>query len=121
MYSLENELLQVFINIIKNGCDILVEKEVEHKVIILQAIQDDNDLIFRFFDNGGGVPEKIKDKIFEPYFTTKHQSIGTGLGLYMSYEIVTKHLGGDLRVENKEFEYQDKKLFGACFEVKLPL
>jgi two-component system NtrC family sensor kinase len=64
-------------------------------------------------DNGMGIPEKVKDKIFQPFFTTKPTGQGTGLGLSMSYDIVTKGHGGELSVTTKEGEY-------AEFSILLP-
>ena len=55
-------------------------------------------------DNGTGIPEKIKDKIFQPFFTTKPAGSGTGLGLSLSYDIITKEHGGEIKVESKEGE-----------------
>ena len=68
---------------------------------------------------GGGISNQIRNKIFEPYFTTKHKSQGTGIGLYMSYNIVNKHLDGTIEVENHDFDYNFKKLHGALFTIKL--
>jgi two-component system NtrC family sensor kinase len=65
-------------------------------------------------DNGGGIPQKALDKIFQPFFTTKPTGEGTGLGLSMSYEIVTKGHQGELRVETKEGE-------GSVFTIVLPV
>ena len=64
-------------------------------------------------DNGMGVPQKVLDKIFQPFFTTKPTGEGTGLGLSMSYDIITKGHGGELRVETNEGEY-------AVFSIILP-
>ena len=64
-------------------------------------------------DNGNGIPQKILDKIFQPFFTTKPTGQGTGLGLSLSYDIIKAH-GGELKVETKEGE-------GACFIIVLPL
>jgi signal transduction histidine kinase len=61
-----------------------------------------------------------KDKIFDPYFTTKHKSQGTGIGLYMCKEIIEKNLKGSLSIENRSFDYQNEKQYGACFIIKLP-
>ena len=59
-------------------------------------------------------------KIFEPYFTTKHQSQGTGLGLYMTHQMINDHMQGKLEVENKPFIIEDKEYFGALFRITLP-
>jgi signal transduction histidine kinase len=60
-------------------------------------------------------------KIFEPYFTTKHQSQGTGIGLYMSREIIHNHFHGCFRAYNDKFEVDGKEYFGACFQIRLPV
>ncbi len=65
-------------------------------------------------DNGNGIPQKVLDKIFQPFFTTKPTGQGTGLGLSMSYDIVTKGHGGELKVETKEGE-------GSQFIINLPV
>ena len=65
-------------------------------------------------DNGNGIPSKLLDKIFQPFFTTKPTGQGTGLGLSLAYDIVTKGHGGDLKVETKEGE-------GSEFIMQLPL
>jgi signal transduction histidine kinase len=64
-------------------------------------------------DNGNGIPQKILDKIFQPFFTTKPTGQGTGLGLSLAYDIVTKGHGGELKVETKEGE-------GSEFVIQLP-
>jgi signal transduction histidine kinase len=68
----------------------------------------------RVTDNGNGIPETIKDKIFQPFFTTKPTGQGTGLGLSLSYDIVTKGHGGDLIVNNLEAG-------GVEFIVRIPI
>ncbi|MBR2649963.1 MAG: HAMP domain-containing histidine kinase [Sediminibacterium sp.] len=65
-------------------------------------------------DNGTGIPNEIKEKIFQPFFTTKPTGQGTGLGLSLAYDIVTKGHGGELKVESKERE-------GTTFSVQLPI
>ncbi|MEA1913909.1 MAG: PAS domain-containing protein [Campylobacterota bacterium] len=107
------ELLQVFINILNNSKEALVEKVPNNREIEVQIIQEKDQLIITFCDNAGGVPKDIIQKIFDPYFTTKQERNGTGLGLYMSKTIIEKHLQGSLNVSNKDA--------GACFEIQLPL
>jgi len=107
------ELPQVIINIINNAKDILIEKDIEDKWIKLDLITKEKSIIISIEDNGGGIPAKYLTKIFEPYFTTKHKSQGTGLGLHMSYKIMTKSLGGNLTAKNSEN--------GAIFYIELPI
>lgn len=108
-----DELSQVIINIINNAKDVFKEREVQDPKIILNLYKEDNRVILTIEDNAGGVPSKVINHIFEPYFTTKHQSQGTGLGLYMSHKIVTESLKGKLFVENTKD--------GAKFFIELPL
>ncbi|MBD3840758.1 MAG: hypothetical protein IE909_02525 [Campylobacterales bacterium] len=96
------ELSQVISNLINNAKDVLLEKNIENPSITISCYGENGKIIIIVEDNGGGVPEDIKGKIFEPYFTTKHQSQGTGLGLYMSNQIVTDSLSGTLEVMNTQ-------------------
>ena len=72
-------------------------------------------------DSAGGIEEKIINRVFEAYFTTKEKSKGTGIGLYMSKEIVTKHLEGSLNVQNSTYVYNNETFIGALFEIKIPM
>jgi len=103
----KTEFSQVILNILNNAIDALNEKEIKNKKIWIRI---KNNLI-EIEDNAGGIPEEIKDKIFEPYFTTKFQSQGTGIGLYMSKIIITKHFNSKLEVENSKY--------GAIFKIIL--
>lgn len=118
--GLPNELSQVFLNILNNAKDILVEKVPDNKLVYIEAKITQNACIFEITDNAGGIKDSIKDKVFDPYFTTKHQSQGTEIGLFMSKEIIEKHMQGSLTTYNKEFEYEGKKHYGACFKIELP-
>ncbi len=71
-------------------------------------------------DNGGGINKEIMPRIFEPYFTTKHQSIGTGIGFSMTYKILTQRHKANISVENVEYNYQEKLHKGACFTIFFP-
>jgi len=64
--------------------------------------------------------ENVIQKVFEPYFTTKDKSQGTGIGLYMSQEIISRHMKGSLTVENITYEYQEISYTGALFRITLP-
>ncbi|MEA2050665.1 MAG: transporter substrate-binding domain-containing protein [Campylobacterota bacterium] len=107
------ELSQVIINIMNNSIDVLVEREIDDKWIKINSFKENNKAIITIEDNAGGVKKDIMSKIFEPYFTTKHQSVGTGIGLYMSYDIIKNHMNGDLYVKNTKY--------GAKFFIELPL
>ena len=114
----KNEISEAFINLINNSKDVLVSKykEDEEKIIFIKSnIINETSLEIKFYDNGLGIDESIIDKVLEPYFTTKHQSIGTGLGLSMVEKIVREKYHGEVHVENKKFEYNGKEYFGACF------
>ena len=108
-----NEIKQVVLNILKNAEDALMEFNRDDKYIEIRCYGDEMDCYITIEDNAGGIPDAIIEKIFDPYFSTKKQKDGTGLGLYMSKTIIEEHCGGTLRVENGEF--------GACFTIVLPL
>jgi signal transduction histidine kinase len=118
--SLENELLQVLINIFNNARDAL-ENCKSQKYIFINTKINNNDLIISIKDNGMGIDKTIIQRIFEPYFTTKDKSQGTGIGLFMSEQIVVKHLKGSINVSNVKYEYKGNKYEGALFEIVLPL
>ncbi|MEA3316191.1 MAG: PAS domain-containing sensor histidine kinase, partial [Campylobacterota bacterium] len=119
--NLENELMQVIINILNNARDILETKKEQKRLIFINIYKDENDAVIEIKDNAGGIPDDIIDKVFEPYFTTKHKSNGTGIGLYMSHEMIFKHMNGMLFVENIEYDYKEVSYKGAKFSIKLPL
>lgn len=119
--GLENEVIQIIMNILNNAKDILEEKKETEKLIFIKIYKKDNIAILEIKDNGGGIPKNIMNRIFEPYFTTKHKSQGTGIGLYMSYTMVTKHLNGNLVANNVTYEYKKTKYKGACFTLSLPI
>ena len=108
-----SELTEVIINIINNAKDILIEKKVLTPWIEVSMKQSNDNVIIMIEDNGGGIPDEVLPKIFNPYFTTKHQSQGTGLGLHMSYTIITKSLNGKLYANNTQN--------GAKFYIEIPL
>jgi signal transduction histidine kinase len=110
IYAVENELIQALINIFNNSKDILISRDHERQITIDTYIEDSKGIL-KIIDNGGGIDKKIIDKVFEPYFTTKHKSQGTGIGLYMTEEIIKKHMEGLIRIKNtsiivNEVEYQ---------------
>jgi PAS domain S-box-containing protein len=100
--SYPNELKQVLLNLIKNAEDALIENKIKDPFIKFVISQEGSKHILKVSDNGGGIPEDIIDKIFDPYFSTKKDKNGTGLGLYMSKIIVDDHCKGSLEVQNTQ-------------------
>lgn len=98
--TLPREILQILINLIKNAKEVLVEKEVQNKQIKIYTTEDTQNIYIDIKDNGGGVKKENINKVFQPYFTTKDEHNGTGLGLYMSQTLARKHLHGDLTIKN---------------------
>ncbi len=115
-----SELTQVFLNILTNAKDVLIEHKIENKIVFIKVQELNNKIEIIFHDNAGGVPISIIDKIFDPYFTTKHQSQGTGIGLFMSKDIIEKHMAGNISVNNKILELDGNDYKGACFKIELP-
>ena len=106
------ELTQVIINILNNAKDILIEKEIQNPKVKCSVINLKKHIQIIVKDNAGGIPEDIMTKIFDPYFTTKHESLGTGIGLYMSKNIITNYFKGTFEVENENN--------GAKFTITIP-
>lgn len=115
-----NDLIKCFINIYTNSKDILSKLEKD-KYFIISANLFNNELIISLTDNGGGISDEIIAKIFEPYFTTKHQYIGTGLNLHITYTLIVKIMNGDIKAENSIFILNGKKMKGAKFTIKIPI
>ncbi|MCF6200590.1 MAG: HAMP domain-containing histidine kinase [Hydrogenimonas sp.] len=118
VYGYKNEFKQVILNLISNARDAIEQKESKEgefagNIVIELKRADNGFAVVKISDNAGGVPKKIKNRIFEPYFTTKEEGKGTGLGLHMSKMIIEQKLDGTLRyVEGEE---------GAIFEIVLKI
>lgn len=117
----ENELIQVIINILNNARDAFSDKLLKNKYLFIDTVDNGETCKVIIKDNAGGIPEDIIDKIFDPYFTTKFEDRGTGIGLYMSNEIMTKNYKGSISVENSEYVYNDEPHKGAKFTLTLPV
>ncbi len=115
----ETELIQVLINILNNSKDAFVQNNIDKKLIFITLKEINKKVHIEIYDNALGVSQNILDKVFEPYFTTKYKSSGTGIGLYMSKEIVTRHMDGDIFMDNYEFIYENEKYKGAKLSIVL--
>lgn len=115
-----NELIQCFINIFNNAKDALNENRDSEKYIFISEKVEDGNIVIKFLDNAGGIPDDIIGRVFEPYFTTKHQSQGTGIGLHMTYNLITQGMKGNINVENKDFTFDEKEYRGAEFTITIP-
>ncbi len=112
------DISRVFLNIINNGCYAANDKKKtmgdDFSPTIKVSTKNLKDKVeIRISDNGNGIPDKIKDKLFQPFFTTKPTGEGTGLGLSLSYDIVTKQHNGEIKIESKVGE-------GSEFVITLP-
>ena len=107
----KNELEQVLLNIINNAKDALIDNNIQSPKIVIKISVVNRNIFIKISDNAGGIPQDIINKIFEPYFTTKEQGKGTGIGLYMSKMIIENNMNGILSVQNSEK--------GAHFTIKL--
>ena len=105
------EFSQAVLNILSNAKDVLVERKIEKPYINLTLKKGKKYALVKIEDNGGGVKNKILDRIFEPYFTTKHATRGTGTGLYMSKIIIEDNMHGHIDIKNTSE--------GAMFTIKL--
>lgn len=98
----QEEILQVLMALLKNASDILVEREVSDPTISITGEEFDTKCTITVSDNGGGISAAILEKIYDPYFSTKDEKNGTGLGLYMAKMLVEEHCKGKLDVANSD-------------------
>lgn len=120
-YSFENELTHVLLNLINNSKDALIENQVKKKKIWIIVKKTEVNILINFIDNAGGIKKDIMQKVFDPYFTTKHQSVGTGIGLYMSKQMIEKHMGGKIWCKNIKHKLGEDSLYDcAMFTIEIP-
>ena len=109
--SYGSEIKQALLNLIKNAKEALLNNDIKNPYIKIKSFRENNKCILEISDNAGGIPDEIMDKIFDPYFSTKTQKNGTGLGLYMTKIIIEEHCKGKLSVRNDKF--------GAVFRIEI--
>jgi len=116
----ENELIQCLMSIVNNSRDALIENNIKEKLIFISTFFRNDTAVIIMKDNAGGIPKEVLPKIFEPYFTTKHQSQGTGLGLHLTYDFIVNGMDGMIEARNTKYEYNGNKYTGAEFIISLP-
>jgi len=119
--SYENDLIQVIINIINNAKDAFTKESGNFIFIDTELTNKTKNINIKIKDNAGGIPDEFLGKIYEPYFTTKYKSNGTGIGLYMVMEIIQKHMQGTISVQNVSYSYKNKEYEGAEFIINIPI
>lgn len=114
LFGFPDDLKQVLLHLINNAKETIILNNISNGIILIEITPsaDKNEVMIRIYDNGGGINTQYLDKIFEPYFTTKHKSQGTGISLYMSKRIVEERLCGSIAACNNEK--------GAFFTILIP-
>lgn len=125
LHGLKNEYIQVIVSILSNINDLIVDREVSSPEIEISLKLESGDCVLSISDNLGGIKDENISKIFNPYFTTKHQSMGTGLGLYIAKMIIEDTMNGSLRASNIEDKVNGKARegalgYGAVFTIRTP-
>lgn len=113
IFGIFNEFIQAIVSILTNIFELLEERQLQHVTVEIVIKKDKNDVLIEIADTAGGIAEENLFKIFDPYFTTKHQSMGTGLGLYIAKMIIEETMQGSMRATNKQN--------GALFSIRIPL
>lgn len=118
-YGSNNFLQQAIMNILCNAKDALVDKSKKDKIIFLSVSLKEDNVLINIKDTAGGIDDNIINNIFQAYFTTKDDSIGTGLGLHITHDIIKNSFDGDVWVENEKFEYNENTYKGASFYIEI--
>lgn len=119
--GIENDFIQVIVNIFNNSIEALENINDTQKLVFVEIEKSEDAIIIKIKDNAHGIEEKNLVKIFQPYFTTKYNSQGTGMGLYMCYEIITKQFDGKIILNNVEYVYKDNEFKGVEVSIILPI
>jgi len=116
--SYKDELMQCCVSIFNNSKDAFTNS-TEENIMIISTKKNDENITITFRDNAGGISKQILNSIFEPYSTTKHKAQGTGLGMYVVYNIIVNGFGGKIKAKNIEFKYKNQNYKGVDIKIKL--
>jgi len=121
IYAYENELKQSILNILHNARDAIEENSIEEdcRVIFVELKKEENVAVLKIKDNAGGIDKSIISKIFDQNFTTKEDKGGTGIGLYMTKQIIEEHLKGLIEVNNENIMYKNKYYKCSVFTIRI--
>ena len=117
--NLPNSFIQALQNIIKNSKEALNIIKSK-KLIFINTFIKDNEVHIQIKDNAGGIEKEHIGKIYEPYFTTKHQANGIGLGLNITYKLICDSMRGKIKTQNIDYDYENKTYKGALTNITLP-
>jgi PAS domain S-box-containing protein len=117
----EKELIQALLNILNNSTDAFNTNKIDNRYIYINSDISNSIITLKIQDNAGGINESIIDKVFDLYFTTKHKYLGTGIGLYMTYQIITKNFNGSINIENSDLIINDIKQKGTLVTINIPI
>lgn len=122
LYTYKKEFIKILDYILINAKEKFIERDIKNKMILIELFENKNFLIIQIKDNAGGIKKEIINRIFEPYVTTKFKSKNVGLGLYLTYKIITQELNGKIEAKNIEFydEISQKKYKGSQFILQIP-
>ena len=121
IYGYPNELVQVLLNLINNCYDAFLDVDEDRKKFIFIDIYEQNkNVVIKITDNATGISPNIKDKIFDAHFSTKLHTTGTGIGLYMTKEIIN-NMNGEIEINNVNYPYESEFYYGAQFKIILPM
>ncbi len=121
LLGFKNSLVQVIVNILNNAIDAVSALNDGKRIIFIKASAKGSYATIRIIDNGGGISRDVLGRLFEPYFTTKHQMSGTGIGLYMSKKLIEEHFCGTITAKNIKLNLDKNKYNCAMFKITIPI
>ena len=117
LVNYQNDMIQAFINILNNSVEAFEQSVEKEKYFFITTKKDNKRTIINLKDNAGGIKEELISRVFEPYTTSKNKSLGTGLGLNITYNFIVEGMKGEIFVENTNFQYENKKYKGCEFTI----
>ncbi len=117
LVNYQNDMIQAFINILNNSIEAFETKEEKKRYFFISTKKENDKIIIKLKDNAGGIRKELIERVFEPYTTSKYQSLGTGLGLNITYNFIVQGMKGKITVDNINFTYKNKEFKGCEFTI----